>query len=1047
MSIFQKTLCALLALAGPATAATLPINFAETQIATGLDTTSLTLAPDGRIFVCEKAGRIRVIENGELLAVPFATLAVDNSNERGLQSVAFDPDFATNQYIYAYFSTAAAPVRNRVSRFVANGNVVSPGSETVLIETENLDGSVHNGGALYFWGGHLYITTGDSGNGDNSQNLGKKLGKILRINPDGTIPASNPFINVAGVHPAIWAYGLRNPFTAAIQPTTGKFFINDVGGGSWEEINLGVAGANYGWPNSEGNSNDPSHADPFFAYAHSGSTFAGCAIAGGAFYNPTIASFPASYVGRYFFADYCNGKMSTINPNNAADVAVFATNINRCIDIDVAPDGSIYYIARAGMGGGSQQDNTSTNNGSIYRIVYTGSQAPTIATQPQSRLVPVGETLEFSVTASGTQPLTYKWYRNDVLISGQSTATLSYGPVVISENGSTIHCVVTNAFGVATTQDAILSVTSNTRPTPTILTPAAGLLYRGGLTLDFSGSAVDSEDGNLPASALSWRIDFHHDTHTHPALGSTPGISSGSYTVDTTGETASNTWYRLYLTVTDSGGLSRTIFRDFFPQLVNMTFTSVPAGLNILLDGASRTTPFTVTGVVGIHRQLGVETPQFVGNSAYRFSSWSQGGAAGQTLVTPETNATYTAAFALAPADLGTGLRGEYFTNQNKTFNGSPTLVRNGEAVDFEWGNGSPAPAISADTFTARWTGQIQPNLTQIHTFTTSTDDGVRLWIDGQLIIDQWIDQGDTRWSGSIALTAGQRYAVRMEYYENGGGAVARLLWGSATSTPVVIPRERLFPESTLVSVALADAVGQEFTADSAAWRITRTGPLTYPLTVSFTTSGTADPVTDYTLSTAGNTFDIPANQASALVTLVPLTDSLVEGSETRTLVVGPGYGYGLDTSISAVVTIADSPFSNWATASFGSVANAQLPKAGPLGDWDGDGIQNLMEYALGLSPTVAGTAGLPTIAKEMVGSTPTWVFTFRSPIPSRTDIDYRPTHNRLAGMSGPWEDAAILAGYPMNNGDGTETLKAVIPNLGPNEPRAFMRLEIRRKP
>ncbi len=1030
-------------LGGSLAAATLPANFAETQIASGLDPTGLTIAPDGRIFVCEKAGRIRIIQNGVLLATPFATLAVNNSNERGLQSVAFDPNFATNNYIYVFYTSSVAPVRNRVSRFTANGNVVSAGSELILIQTDNLDGSVHNGGAMYFWNGHLYIATGEAGNASNSQNMAKKLGKILRINPDGSIPASNPFVGQAGVDPSIWAYGLRNPFGAAIQPGTGRFFINDVGGGSWEEINVGAAGADYGWPISEGMSSDPDHSDPFFAYAHDSSTFGGCAITGAAFYNPAISNFPASYIGRYFFADYCNGKISSIDPANASDVAVFATGVNRCIDIDVAADGALYYTARAGMGGGSQQDNTSTTNGAIYRVVFTGSQVPTIAAQPQSVTVPVGETVTFNVAASGSQPFTYEWFRNDMLISGQTSATLTYGPVVIGENNSTIRCVVTNTFGFATTTDAILTVTSNTRPVPEILTPAADLPYRGGMVLNFSGSATDAQDGALPASAYSWKIDFHHDTHTHPAMGSTGGITAGTYTVDNTGETATDVWYRIYLTVTDSGGLSRTVFRDIFPQLSEMTFTTVPAGLAVALDGVSQTTPFVVSGVVGINRQLSVGSPQFLVDTAYRFDSWSQGGANAQTLVTPENNTTYTASFGVAPSDVGTGLRGEYFTNQNKTFNGAATLVRNGEVVDFDWGNGSPAPSISNDTFTARWTGQVQPQFTEAHTFYTTSDDGVRLWVDDQLIIDQWIDQGPTTWSGTVSLIAGSRYAVRLEFYEAGGGALAKLEWSSARTPRVIMPRERLFPTSINVSVIAEDSSARESTADSAAWRISRSGPLDQPITVNFTTSGTATPLVDYSITSAATSVVIPANQASVLITLTALADALAEGQETRTLTLAPGVGYGLAAPLSATITLADSPYAAWAIGAFGSLVNAQLAKAAPSGDWDGDGIMNLMEFALGLSPTIASQLGMPAMTME--SETP--VFTFKRPRPIPAGISYRVTHSLDLDTAQPWDEALILSGFPLNNGDGTEILKATIPRPGAMPPRAFMRLEVFQNP
>ena len=130
-----------------------------------------------------------------------------------------------------------------------------PGSEVVLLDLNTLSRATnHNGGAIHFGNdGKLYIAVGDNGNGNNSQSLGNLFGKMLRINRDGTIPTDNPFFGTAtGVNRAIWALGLRNPFTTAIQRSTGRLFINDVGETSWEEINEGAPGANYGWPLAEG---------------------------------------------------------------------------------------------------------------------------------------------------------------------------------------------------------------------------------------------------------------------------------------------------------------------------------------------------------------------------------------------------------------------------------------------------------------------------------------------------------------------------------------------------------------------------------------------------------------------------------------------------------------------------------------------------------------------------------------------------------------------------------------------------------------------------
>jgi glucose/arabinose dehydrogenase len=307
----------------PLEAATLPSGFTESTVASGLASpTAMAFAPDGRLFVTEQGGDLRVIKNGALLPTPFLSVNVNSAGERGLLGVAFDPGFATNRFVYVYYTTAASPVHNRLSRFTANGDVAVAGSETVLLDLDNLSGATnHNGGAIHFGpDGKLYIAVGENANGANSQTLANLLGKMLRINADGSIPTDNPFYTMAsGKNRAIWAMGLRNPFTFAFQRGTGRMFINDVGQNAWEEINDGLRGANYGWPTTEGPTSDPDFTSPLFAYDHAIGASGGCAITGGAFYNPTTVQFPSSYVGKYFFADYCSGWIRVYDP--AADAA------------------------------------------------------------------------------------------------------------------------------------------------------------------------------------------------------------------------------------------------------------------------------------------------------------------------------------------------------------------------------------------------------------------------------------------------------------------------------------------------------------------------------------------------------------------------------------------------------------------------------------------------------------------------------------------------------------------------------------------------------
>ena len=558
-------------------------------------------------------------------------MTVNSIGERGLLGVAFDPDFQTNGFVYIYYTATTPAIHNRVSRVTANGDVAVAGSESILLELDNLSGATnHNGGALHFGpDGKLYIAVGENANGNNSQTLTNLLGKILRIDSNGAIPTDNPFFNqTSGRNRAIWALGLRNPFTFGFQNGTGRMFINDVGQNSWEEINDGLSGSNYGWPTTEGGTTVPGFVSPLYAYGHGGGTTEGCAITGGAFYNPPTVRFPSSYIGKYFFADYCNGWIRRYDPTSDT-AAGFATGAGNVVDLAVSGSGKLYYL----------------NRSSVFEVDSTVNPAPQITTHPQNRTVAAGQPVTFSVTATGTAPLNYQWERNNSTIAGATSSTYTISSVLMADNGAQFRCRVTNSFGEAISNSATLTVTSNQAPTATIASPAAGTLYTGGQTIAFAGSGADPEDGTLPPGAFTWSIDFHHDTHTHPAMLPTSGMTSGSYTIPDSGETSANVFYRIYLTVRDSAGLTRTTSRDVQPRKATITLGSQPTGARLTLDGQPMTAPLSFLGVVGMKRTIGALSPQTVNGQQYAFGSWSDGGAQNHVITTPAANATYTAVF------------------------------------------------------------------------------------------------------------------------------------------------------------------------------------------------------------------------------------------------------------------------------------------------------------------------------------------------------------------------------------------------------------------
>ena len=380
----------------------------------------MEFAPDGRLFVCEQGGSLRVIKNMALLVTPFVTVTTTSLGERGLLGIAFDPGFHTNQFLYLYYTSTSGSTHNRVSRFTANGDVVVAGSEVPVLDLENLAASNHNGGAIHFGiDGKLYIAVGENAVTANAQTLANRLGKVLRINRDGSIPTDNPFYNTAtGVNRSIWALGLRNPYTFAVQPGTGRIFINDVGNQTWEEINVGAAGANYGWPNCEGRcaSPNPSYRDPIFQYSHGGGATNGCDITGGAFYNPIAFQYPAAYHGTYFFADACGGWIRRLNPITGS-VSNFATGLPAPVDVKVGAEGRLYYLGRSG--------------GQVWVVDYTNAP-PTLGIARESGssvIVWPAPSTGYALQSASTLPASGGWnpVNGVVTVNGQNRFTIVPG--------------------------------------------------------------------------------------------------------------------------------------------------------------------------------------------------------------------------------------------------------------------------------------------------------------------------------------------------------------------------------------------------------------------------------------------------------------------------------------------------------------------------------------------------------------------------------------------------------------------------------------------
>lgn len=660
------------------TPATLPTGFTEAPVAAGLsNATAMEVAPNGDLWVLEQGGGVKRFRSGSTAADLVANLAdvgLRSEGERGVLGIAFDPNYAANKSVYLYYTSSDAPnPHNRVSRFTVNDanaadyafvdtnpGVAGP-DETVVLDLDPLSGATnHNGGAIHFGpDGKLYIAVGDNAAGANAQSLANRHGKILRVNADGSIPADNPtsFAGIAGTttgeNRAIWAVGLRNPYTFAFRPGTSEMFINDVGQGAWEEVNRGGAGRNYGWPTTEGNfdpSTNPNFTQPVYAYSHGGGTFQGYAITGGAFYNPTTSQFPAQYQGDYFFADYVGNWINVLDTATGT-VERFATSAPATVDLRVAADGSLLYLAR-----GSNQ---------VVRVSYTGSSAPAITQQPANVTTSVGGNATFTVAASGTAPLAYSWQKligstwtnlaNGADFSGVTSATLTVVGAATGDAGS-YRAVVSNTAGTATSNPATLTVTANRAPAAAIAL-SAGLTngkFVAGRAVTFTGTATDPEDGTLGAAAYTWKVEYLSSTATgtpavRPFVPEFGNATGGTFTPATSGPyTLTDVAYRVTLTVRDSAGLTTTTSTDVLPNVAAITLASAPTGLTLTLDGQPYTAPTTVQSVVGFERPIGAAATQVVGGTTYTFQGWSDGGAATHTVTTPSAATTYTATYSAA---------------------------------------------------------------------------------------------------------------------------------------------------------------------------------------------------------------------------------------------------------------------------------------------------------------------------------------------------------------------------------------------------------------
>jgi glucose/arabinose dehydrogenase len=629
----------------PVSSGALPAGFQRTLVTDDLlQPTALEALPDGRLLVGEKHGHVRVVENGVLLATPLVDIAVDTfGGERGLLGLAAHPNFATNGWLYAYVTTPAG--FNQVVRHTVVGNTASPASAVVVWQNPAPASVYHHGGQIAFGpDGHLYIATGDQFDSATSHDLATQHGKILRVAADGSIPPGNPFVGVPGAQAPIWARGLRNPFRFTFDDATGALWIGDVGGNAddaWEEIDRGLAGANYGWPDQEGpncvSGSCSGVTFPVWSYRHDDPTFAPGAAQGSLTLGPVYraTAFPSQYQGNLFVGDYANRWIRRV-VFDASGAVVGAPLFARepqggsIVDLAVGADGALYTLSFGIAWSGA-------NDGpGLWRIAYggAGNQAPIAlaGATPTSGLPPLA--VQFTSSASsdpdaGPSALTRTWDFGD----GQSSNAVD--PVHVYAAAGQYTARVTLSDGAATVQSAPIAIEVGNAPTARIRTSADGTRYRAGETVQFDGVARDVEDGLLPPSAFTWRVVLVHAAHVHPFAGPITGVTSASFVVPSSGHLPHDTHFEVQLEVVDSDGLVATVTKALEPDVSTIAFDSRPSGLAITVDGETETTPFVVESLVGFQHAIEAPLDAQSGGVAFAFTCWTSGASAAHRLVAP----------------------------------------------------------------------------------------------------------------------------------------------------------------------------------------------------------------------------------------------------------------------------------------------------------------------------------------------------------------------------------------------------------------------------
>lgn len=713
---------------GVMAAGTVLTGFVDETLASGLVFPSgFAILPTGnRVLVLEKEGLVRLIENGVLRPTPVLDIrsSVNNYHDRGLLGIVLHPSFGSNGYFYLFFTyehnnaNGTGPKTNRVVRYTMSGDTASPASAQIILgsvfgngcpagpsDCLPADEASHDGGALEFdSNGNLFVSTGDAASFSNvdalalrAQDLSSFAGKILRVTATGQGVSGNPWHtgNADDPQSKLWARGFRNPFRIALKPDTNIPFVGDVGWAEREEVTVVPAGVNGGWPCYEGTQQQAGYAGypvcvelyaavannpatvqmPLIEWSHN---WVQAAALAGTFYTSTV--FPPTYQNALFYVDYARGWISSVRITSTNQIGgaptLFAENLGGPVQLEMAPDGSLWYLA--------------IGPGELRRIRYAGSYTPLSCPTGQFHAeyypnetlagAPTYQACEASIDHNwglgppapgfGDDHFSVRWtgrfsFASDIYDftsrSDDGSRVWVDGELLLDDWGSGGANNVTASKTLTAGEHTIVAEfwddiwdaemrvnwvgrNPNEPPVPTITAPTVGQLFKVGDVVQLQGSATDLEDVTIPSANLRWDLVLKHcpgfvpigpGCHDHPFETLTG--ATAQFTAPDHGD---GSYFEIRLTATDSRGVAVTTTRQLNPKTIEVTLNTSPPGGTVLFDSTAHTAPYTTTTLAGSTHTIGVTPP-----AGQQFVSWAHGGAQQQNVIVGETNVSYTATF------------------------------------------------------------------------------------------------------------------------------------------------------------------------------------------------------------------------------------------------------------------------------------------------------------------------------------------------------------------------------------------------------------------